>query len=114
MPMFQKALTVLLPMVFCVAAWAADRPDIEIRDWEDFSMKDDVPQQLTNDGRQKAHAILSPSGDRVAYEECPWAYDAPCMSSIVIMSSEGGQRISSEPFCPGSLSWINDSTLSLE
>ena len=111
--MFQKLLAVLLPVVFCIAAWAAP-PDVEIRDWEVFTLQDGVPKQLTDDGRQKAHAILSPSGDRIAYEECPWASDAPCNPSIVIMSSDGGQRISSEPFCPGSLSWISDSTLSLE
>jgi hypothetical protein len=108
-----SALFVLL-LVAALHAKAAPL-EVELRGWDVWTVQDGGAKQLTADDKPKAHAIISPPGDRVAYEECPWAADQPCSAKVVIVNTDGQRLISSEPCArTGALSWIGSNALGLE
>ena len=78
----------LFPILLLVApAWAAEL-QVEMRANEVWIIRDGQPKQLTNDGKAKIEAVLSPSGNRIAYyEACPQSEH--CIPSMVILDQEG-------------------------
>lgn len=69
---------------------------IEIRDSEVWLVSGEDAKQLTNDGKSKLQAELSPSNDRIAYyEQCPESEH--CIPSVVILNIEGQHVLSFQP-----------------
>jgi len=77
----------LLVILLSSLAWAATR-SVEIRRSEVWVITDGAARQLTNDGKAKLQAVLSPLQDRVAYyNECP--VQEHCVPSLVILDLAG-------------------------
>ena len=71
---------------------------VEVRNSEVWLIRDSEERKLTNDGKSKLQAVLSPSLKRIAYyEQCPTTEN--CTPSVVILDLEG-RRIDS--FAPTS------------
>ncbi len=84
-------------------------------------IRDGQAAQLTNDGKAKLQAELSPSQDRIAYyEECPEA--ERCVPSVVLMDL-AGRRLSSfrpkpngAPYCGSinSIAWMGPGAIAAD
>jgi hypothetical protein len=86
-----RALLALLPLL----AWAA-AIDVEVRDLEVWLIRDGQALRLTHDGKAKMQAVLSATGDRIAYyEQCPQAEH--CLPSVVVMDLAGRRLSSFQP-----------------
>ena len=103
---------VIVPLV----VWAGT-PQVAVRDSEVWLIVDGGEKQLTQDGKAKFHAALSPSQERIAYgEQC--APQESCTPSVVVLDLEGHQIRSFQPtqLCVGVLpfGWASESTISTE
>jgi hypothetical protein len=77
-----------LLLFVALALPAANTPSVEIRDSEVWLVRDGHALQLTDDGKSKLQAELSPAQDRIAYyEQCP--ENEHCTPSLVILTLDG-------------------------
>jgi hypothetical protein len=95
---------------------------VEIRDSEVWVVRDGREHQLTNDGKSKLQAELSPAQNRIAYyEQCIEAEH--CTPTVVILDLEGHRITSFQPrheaFPPAepcssilSIAWVGDNVVS--
>jgi len=87
----QCCVFLVLTSLACAAT-----PQVEVRDSEVWLILNGQARQLTRDGKAKLQAVLSPSGNRVAYyEQCPEA--ERCTPSVVILDLEGHRMGSFHP-----------------
>ena len=76
-------LLLLITVQACAAA-----TEVEVRANEVWVIREGGARQLTNDGRSKFQAVLSPSSTRIAYYEvCPVTEN--CTPSVIILNLEG-------------------------
>ncbi|MBZ5626520.1 MAG: hypothetical protein LAQ69_48735 [Acidobacteriia bacterium] len=110
-------------LILLSPGWAATL-QVEIRNSEVWLIGDGQPKQLTNDGKAKLQAELSPSRDRVAYyEQCPQVEH--CTPSIIILNLAGDRTGSFQPkrqaipqaeLCTSilSIAWTGQNTIASE
>lgn len=85
-----RYLLLLVPLLCCAQV------QVEIQKNEVWLGRDGNWTQLTTDGRTKPQALLSPSGDRIAYfEQCPMGEG--CTPAVVILDLEGRRLNSFHP-----------------
>ena len=97
---------------------------VEVRKSEVWLVRDGEEKQLTNDGKAKLQAELSPSKDRIAYyEQCP--ENEHCTPTVIVLDLEGHRTrsfqleqlaASSGGLCNSilSISWAGSNAISVE
>ena len=103
-------------------AWPAQL-GVEIRDSEVWLVRDGREYQLTDDGKAKVQAELSPAQNRIAYyEQCIEAEH--CTPTVIVLDLEGHRITSFQPrhqaFLPAepcssilSIAWVGDNAVSV-
>ena len=115
----RRPVFLLLPSL----AWAAVL-QVEVRNSEVWLIRDGQSTQLTQDGKLKVQAALSPAENRIAYYEvCPEAEH--CTPSVVILDLEGHRVASFQPKLQAvppegpcgsilSIAWAGDNSVAAE
>src|SRR5262249_33662981 len=97
---------------------------VEVRNSEVWLIRDGEERKLTNDGKSKLQAVLSPSQKRIAYyEQCPTTEN--CTPAVIILDLEGHRVDSFAPRnqadSPGetctsilSIAWTKDNAIAVE
>jgi hypothetical protein len=110
--MLRLCALVIVPLLM----WAGAL-QVAIRDSEVWLIGDGGEKQLTQDGKAKESAAISPSLERIAYiEQC--APQGPCTPPIVVLDLEGRRVRSFQPAeLRGSIlsfTWTSESTIATE
>jgi hypothetical protein len=106
--------------MLCLALFAADKPQAEVRDSEVWLVQAGHERQLTHDGKSKIEAALSPAEDRIVYyEACPQAEH--CSPTAIVLDLTGKKIASFQPKsegqpCPSilAIAWVSEQAISTE